>query len=109
MELAIAAGSAEVDRWAIDDYSIRAIVAGLVVVVGLPNELAVGMIVGTMVRVDAKAVAFEHGIVGNWYNVDDDSSVGLVQLRVHLLLLKRTLYLNDAMELEWVSVVVHGI
>lgn len=95
---------AAVDRWAIDDYSIRAIVVDLVVAVGLPNELAAGMIVGTMVLADAMAVAFEHGTAGNWYNVDDDSSVDLVQL----LLPKLAIYPNDAMVLEWALVVVHG-
>lgn len=97
-----------VDRRAIDDYSIHAIVVDLVVVVGLTNELVVGMIVGMMVLADAMAVVFAHGIADNWYNVDDDLNADLVQIRVipkPLLML----YPNDAMELGLVSVVVHGI
>lgn len=100
---------AAVDHWAIDDCSIRAVVVDLVAVVGLPNDSVVGTIVGTMALADAMAVAFVHGIVGNWCSVDDGSSVDLARPRAMLLLLKLALYPNDAMELELVLAAVHGI
>lgn len=97
-----------VDRRAIGDYSIRAIVVDLGVAVGLPTEWVVGMIAGTMTLADAMAVASVHGIAGNWYSADDDSSVGLVA-HLHVTLRMLALYPNDAMELEWVLAAVHGI
>lgn len=89
-----------------------AIVVDLVVAVGLPNALVVGMIAGTMDLADATVAVrtigvWIHGIADSSYSVDDDSNAILT---IRVAMIATTLSIpNGAMELGWVLVAVHDI